>query len=271
MTAILSAIGVLAGIAAMSAIILVLASKFMAVPEDERLPAIRGCLPGANCGACGFAGCDGYAAALANGSETRTNLCIPGADAAAKSLSEILGTEYQDVVEQVALVCCRGDCDAAPRKADYRGIETCKAAKLLFGGPGSCTYGCIGLGDCAAVCPNGAIAFCDGIAHVDVRLCTGCGLCAKTCPNSVIRLIPDAAKTLVSCSSKEKGADTRKHCTMGCIGCKKCEKACPEGAITVIDNLAVIDYAKCSACGKCAEVCTTGCIRIADFRGAHKQ
>jgi len=103
-----------------------------------------------------------------------------------------------------------------------------------------------------------------------VRLCSGCGLCARTCPNGVIKLIPDVARVLVSCSSREKGASTRKKCIKGCIGCKKCEKNCPAGAITVVDNLAVIDYSKCTSCGKCAEVCTTKCIRIADFRGIHK-
>ena len=46
------------------AVLLAVASKVMAVKEDERFPAIRACLPGANCGACGYAGCDGYAKAL---------------------------------------------------------------------------------------------------------------------------------------------------------------------------------------------------------------
>ena len=47
------------------AVILVMASKFMAVPVDETQVKVRDVLPGANCGACGFAGCDDYAAALA--------------------------------------------------------------------------------------------------------------------------------------------------------------------------------------------------------------
>ena len=271
MNEILNAVILLGALGAVCAILLVLASKFMAVPVDEKFPRIRGCLPGANCGACGYAGCDGYAQALADGTETRINLCVPGADAAAQALADATGLEYQDVVEQVALVCCRGDCETVEQKQTYEGVETCRAAKLLFGGPKACTFGCIGLGDCVRACPNNAIGFCGGIAHVDTRVCTGCGICAKTCPNGVIRLVPDVARTLVSCSSREKGASTRKKCVKGCIGCKKCEKNCPAGAITVQDNLAVIDYEKCTSCGKCAEVCTTGCIRVADFRGIHKQ
>ena len=59
------------------AILLVVASHFLSVPIDTRVEDIRGFLPGANCGACGYAGCDDYAKAVANGS-AKPNLCIPG-------------------------------------------------------------------------------------------------------------------------------------------------------------------------------------------------
>jgi len=48
---------------------------------------------------------------------------------------------------------------------------------------------------------------------------------------------------------------------VGCIGCKLCEKACKFGALSVIDNLAVIDYHKCTSCGACVKVCPTQAIR----------
>ena len=79
--------------------VLVIASKLMAVKEDERFPAVRDCLPGANCGACGFAGCDGYAKALCEDPDTPANLCIPGAASVANQLAEVLGVEVGDVVE----------------------------------------------------------------------------------------------------------------------------------------------------------------------------
>lgn len=249
------------------AVVLAIASKIMAVPVNETEKAIRECLPGANCGACGYAGCDGYAGALSGGGEERTNLCIPGSDGVAKQIADILGVEAADVIEQVAVIHCNGDCDVTKDKMDYQGIQSCKAAKLFYGGRGSCTYGCLGLGDCAAVCPQGAICIEKGIAHVDTRKCIGCGLCAKVCPNGLITTEADTITEVVTCSNHDKGAVTRKACSNGCIGCMKCAKSCPAEAITIENNLAKIDYSKCTHCGTCDDVCVTGCITEADFRG----
>ena len=237
------------------------ASSVMAVKEDERFPAIRDCLPGANCGACGFTGCDGYAKALLQPG-TKTNLCVPGGAEAAKKLAAVLDVEAEETVRNVAVVKCSGTCDVTQPKAEYRGIHTCSAAKLLFGGPGSCTYGCIGYGDCVAVCPQKAISIDRGVAFVDAASCIGCGLCAKQCPQSVIALVPETAKSVVACSNRDKGAMTRKACSIGCIGCMKCAKNCEADAITVSGNLAAIDYAKCTGCGKCAEVCPAGAAKL---------
>jgi len=245
------------------------ASAVMAVKEDERFPAIRECLPGANCGACGFSGCDGYAKALLKPG-TKTNLCVPGADTVAVKLSKLLGVAAEDVVEKVAVVRCSGDCEHTQPKEEYHGIRSCSAAKLLFSGSGSCAWGCIGMGDCAKVCPQNAIYMEKGIAVVQSAGCIGCGLCAKACPQGIIAMIPDTAKTEVLCSSHDAGAQTHKVCSAGCIACHKCEKSCEAGAITVAGNLASIDRVKCTGCGKCAEVCTTGAIAKADFSGAHR-
>ena len=122
---------------------LAVASHVMAVKEDERFPAIRECLPGANCGACGFTGCDGYAKALLTPG-TKTNLCVPGGAEAARKLAAVLGVEAEAVEAKTALVRCCGDCDHTSPKEDYRGIASCQAAKLFFGGSGTCTYGCMG-------------------------------------------------------------------------------------------------------------------------------
>ena len=251
------------------AVILAVASKFMSVPKNEKFTQIRECLPGANCGACGYAGCDGYADALANGEVERVNLCVPGSDGVAAQIASILGVEAQDVIEQVAVIHCRGDCDVTEDRADYQGVQSCAAAKLLYGGKGACGYGCMGFGDCASVCPQGAICIEKGIARIDTRKCVGCGLCAKKCPNHLISVENDTIKTMVTCSNHDKGAQVRKACTHGCIGCTKCVKICPAGAISMDNFLAVIDYSKCQHCGQCAEVCTTGCIMVADFTGVH--
>ncbi len=271
MTSILNAALIVGGIGLLCSVLLVLASKFMSVPVNETEQKLRDALPGANCGACGYTGCDGYACALADGSESKTNLCIPGADATSRQISDILGVEFADVVELVAFVHCTGDCNSAKVKHSYTGsIHTCKAANLLWNGAKECSHGCLGYGDCALVCPNDAICIENDIAHVDSRKCSGCGLCAKACPNHIIELMPDNDKVVLTCVNKEKGAVARKKCSNACIACKKCEKACEHDAIHVIDNLAVIDYSKCIDCAACASVCPVGCIKISDFSGIHR-
>lgn len=271
--AVLTAVIPIVIIGIICAVVLVVASKVMAVKENEKIPVIRECLPGANCGACGFAGCDGYAKALAEGEATATNLCVPGGDTVSKKISEILGVEFEDVVEQVAVIHCAGDCKYTQDRVEYSGIQSCAAAKLIFGSKGDCPYGCLGFGDCLKACPNDAICIENGIAHVNTRQCVGCGLCTKACPNGLISLMADVERVVVTCSNKDKGAVTRKACKNGCIGCRKCEKVCSQNAIKIENNLAVIDYSKCPDCddfGACARECTTGCIMLSDFSGIHR-
>ncbi|MCQ2406449.1 MAG: RnfABCDGE type electron transport complex subunit B [Oscillospiraceae bacterium] len=252
---IIIAVGVLAAVGALCALLLVISSKYMAVPVDEKFPIVRGCLPGANCGACGYAGCDGYASALVSGDEDKPNKCVAGGADVAKALAEALGTEAGEVIPMVAVTKCRGNCEATSKKADYQGTRTCAAAKLLHGGDGACSYGCLGYGDCAAACPEGGINIINGVAHFNSNKCIGCGICAKTCPQGIISIVPAAAPVRVLCSNKEKGAQAGKNCKNACIGCGLCMKNCPNGAVTVQNNLAVIDYEKCTGCGKCKEVC----------------
>ena len=259
MNPILLAVIFVTAIGLLCAIMLVLAAKFMAVKVDERVTEVREVLPGANCGACGYPGCDGYAAALVeDGAEPI--LCTPGGSTVAAKISSILGVEVGEIQKKVAVIACLGDCDATKDKLEYHGIETCAAANLIFGGKGSCVYGCLGLGDCAVVCPEDAICLEKGIAHIDPRACIGCGLCVKACPKNLIHVGLASNNVVVTCSSHDKGVDTKKKCSHGCIACRKCVKTCPAEAITVENNLAVIDYDKCTNCGACAEVCMAGCI-----------
>ena len=260
MSVILIAVIVVTVIGIICAVVLAVASKVMAVEVDERVTQVRECLPGANCGGCGYPGCDGYAAALVEDPTLELTLCAAGGPACAEAIGKILGRSAGAMVPKAAVIHCKGDCEATSAKMDYRGIETCTAAKQLFGGTGKCTFGCLGLGDCAKVCPTDAICIEKGIAHVDTRLCGGCGACARTCPNHVISILPADTAVKVLCSNHEKGGVVGKKCTAGCIGCGLCMKKCPEGAITVKNFLAEIDYSKCTGCGTCAEVCPKKCI-----------
>ena len=260
MNTILLAIIVVTAIGLICAIMLVVASKIFRVRTDERILKIRECLPGANCGACGYAGCEGYATALVEDEDVKTNLCIPGGTDTAKQIASVLGVEPETVSHVVAAVHCRGINTATDDKMDYDGIETCKATRLTFNGKGLCPHGCVGFGDCANVCPEHAICMENGVAQIDGRICIGCGLCAKTCPSHIIEMIPVGSTVIVACSNMEKGAAARQHCKNACIGCMKCTKVCAFEAITVKDNLATIDYTKCTGCAQCSQVCPTGAI-----------
>ena len=260
----------LLGIAVFCAALLTLAAVFFAVKEDETAVAIRECLPGANCGACGFSGCDGYAKALAEKTTEATNLCVPGGDDAAQEIAAILGVEAADVVEQVAYVACNGTCGVTERKFEYQGHKSCLTANMVYSGDKVCNFACLGYGDCAVACPQNAIFIENGVAKVDPRKCIGCGICVRQCPNGIIHLIKDTSRVIVECSNHDKGALTRKICSNGCIGCMKCQKTCPSGAIKVIDNLATIDYSLCTGCGECAAACPVHCIHEGNFIcGAH--
>lgn len=259
-TPILSAFLVVTLVGLIAGVLLALASYFLYVKEDETALKIRECLPGVNCGACGFTGCDDYAKAVAE-KRAEANLCIPGADKTAADICCILGIEAKDVVEMIAFVGCNGTKSATSKSFIYNGVKTCNAQTMIYAGSNECKFGCLGCGDCANVCPTNAICIKDGIAHVKSNICIGCGLCAKTCPKHIIKLIPQTAKVAVMCNNNEKGGVARKKCSNACIGCKKCELNCPQKAITVKDNLAVIDYSKCTACGICVEICPTKCIK----------
>ena len=263
MNSILLAVLLVAGIGLIAGIGLSVASVVMAVPKDEKAEEIRECLPGANCGACGFSGCDGYASALSKGETDKTNLCAPGGNDVAAQIASLLGVEAGSIEPKVAFVHCNGTSDHSKKKLDYKGVMSCKMASQLFGGPKECVYGCIGYGDCVDVCQYDAISIQDNVARINPMLCTACQMCIKTCPKELIELVPlYKTKAIVTCKNHNKGAFTRKECTVGCIGCMKCMKVCQHEAIKVENNTAHVDYDKCIGCGECEQGCPVKAIHI---------
>ncbi|MEG0090971.1 MAG: RnfABCDGE type electron transport complex subunit B [Oscillospiraceae bacterium] len=245
--------------------VLVIASKFMYVYEDERIGLVSGCLPGANCGACGYAGCADYAKAIVE-KGAATNLCVPGGKNAVEDVSKVMGVEAVAATPKKAVVACQGYTCNTGTKFDYQGISTCAAASKLFAGPSDCAYGCLGFGDCVNVCPFDAIKIVDGAARVIQEKCTGCGACAKACPKLIISIMNESENPVVLCHNADKGAQTRKVCSTGCIGCMKCTKVCPTGAITVANNLATIDQSLCSGCMQCVSECPVKAIALPNCR-----
>lgn len=237
------------------AILLSVSHRCLSVKGDPKLEMFVSILPGSNCGACGHAGCQGYAEALVKGDAEPTG-CLAGGPAVAAKLAEAMGIELNAQEEYVAFVACRAGRKTARMKYAYEGVENCQAANLLFCGDKCCDYGCLGLGSCVRVCPFDAISITDdGLAVVDKDKCRSCRKCVKACPRKLIAMVPKNQTVLVACRNLDKGKKAREVCPIACIACRICEKNCPEKAITVVDNLAVIDYAKCTRCGVCVQKC----------------
>lgn len=259
--AVLIAVAVVAGIGLLIGLILAVASIVMAVPKDEKAEAVLELLPGANCGACGYSGCEGYAKALAKG-EAKPGLCSPGGEECTDAIANLLGVDGE-TVKRVAVVHCIGSCDNTTNKAQFQGVNSCLAASKVGSGITACAYGCLGMGDCVSACLSSAITVCNGVAVVDYSKCGGCGLCAEACPRKLITIEPkEDKKAVVRCSNHDKGAVAKKACKAACIGCQKCVKVCEAGAVTVTNFCAHIDAEKCTACGKCVENCPCHCITL---------
>ncbi len=254
---------------------LAFASRVLAVKKDERIERVEGALPGANCGACGFAGCAAYAEAIVKeGAEI--NLCSPGGASAIKEIAEIMGIEAEvgDGGRMVAQVHCRGSKATSTFLYAYRGVKDCNAVHMFFEGDKECKYGCLGLGSCMKVCPTDAIYYDDeGLVRVDRDKCIGCEQCVNVCPTGVIKMVPYSADYIVACNSNDKGAAVRKYCKVGCIGCKICEKKSPEGGFKVEDFLAHIDYSQDGDRSAAAKACPAKCIILADdsLKAAQKE
>ena len=263
MVEIIIAIAILGGLGLIFGLVLAAASKVFYVETDPRLDALNECLPGANCGGCGYAGCGGYAEAVLSG-EAPIGACASGGNECVRAMSAIMGVEATEIKRKVAFVRCSGyrrvDSNGKEqgkrKKAEYEGFKDCLAASKVGGnGPISCKYGCLGFGSCVKACKYDAISVVDGVAQVDKEKCVGCMACAKACPRKLIEGVEYDKQVFIPCASHAKGAVTVRGCSQGCIGCGLCVKICPEKAISIDRNLAVIDYDKCQNCGLCATVC----------------
>lgn len=252
---------VLGALGAIFAVGLAVASKKLAVHTDPRLEKVHGLLPGSNCGACGGAGCFGFAEGLLSG-KMKIEACRVSEDAVKEQIARLLGQKVEKKVKVVATLHCNGGIRVR-NKYNYNGIKDCVAANLVLGGQKECVFGCLGFGTCAAVCPFDAIKMSDeGLPVVDKDKCKACNKCVIACPKKLFSLISVNQPVYVACSSHDPGKETKAVCSVGCIACGLCVKACKFDAIHVIDNLAVIDYHKCTSCGECVKVCPMKTIRI---------
>lgn len=238
-------------------LLLGLFKKLFAVSVDPKVQQVRDALSGANCGGCGYAGCDAFAQAVVDG-EAPSNGCVAGGAECAKKVAEIVGGSAGDSVKKVAFIACGGSKDCANDKGIYNGIKSCQAAQIAINGTKSCAFGCIGFGDCVDVCPFGALSLgANGLPFILKEKCVGCGKCVKTCPKHLIKLIDADTKGAIaqcSCHSDNK-PQIRKDCTKGCFKCGICAKKCPAQAIDISSGIPSVDYSKCTSCGECVAAC----------------
>ena len=248
-------VGVFTGIA------IAIVSKFFGVESNPLEDQVKELLPGANCGGCGYAGCSGYAKALAEG-KAAPGSCAAQKPEDLKKMAALLGASVEQKVPKVAVVFCSGDDAHATRQAQYNGINNCRDAMIVAAGAKTCTYGCLGLGACARVCPFGAIEITDKhLAVVHKELCRGCGKCVQACPKKLIRLVPRSAEIHVHCSNPLKGAVKLRGCKAACIGCGKCVRTAPDNMrINNGTALAEVNYGNPPA-EDLAQVCPTHALR----------
>jgi len=253
---VLAGLGIVFGVA-----LAIVASRFV-VKVDPKVEQVRETLPGANCGACGFAGCMGYAEAVVGNPDVAVSLCAPGKSAVAEKIAVITGKKAEKVDPKIARVFCQGGTSLSQRKFIYIGVQDCAAAVLAAGGDKSCEYGCLGYATCMRACPFDAITMsADNLPIINPEKCTACGKCVAACPKQVIELAKASKAVVISCHSRDKGVDVKKKCQVGCIACGICVRTCPVDAIKIDNNLARIDHEKCIVCGLCVKKCPTSAIK----------
>lgn len=254
-TALVAIVGLVIGV------FLGFASEIFKVKVDEKVIKVRECLPGNNCGGCGYAGCDAVADAIVKG-EAPTNACPVGGAPVAAKISEVMGVAAGNTVRKVAFVRCNGNCVNVNKAYNYTGEKDCRLGTALpNAGEKSCKNACLGYGSCVKACTFDAIHIVDGVAVVDKEKCKACSACIKACPMKIIELVPYEKQHLVVCSNKDKGKPAMDVCKASCIGCGMCERTCTKGAIKVVNNVAVMDFELCDDCGACAEKCPRKCIK----------
>lgn len=260
----------LGSIGLVAAVILFLVASRFKVLEDPRIDVVADLLPGANCGGCGLAGCRAFAEAIVKAESLSGLNCPPGGNDTMQKIATALGLEATEAEPMIAVLRCNGSRQNSPPKVNYQGAMTCAFVHSLFSGEGGCPQGCLGCGDCVVACTFDAMYMdqITGLPVISNEKCVACGACVKACPRNIIEMRKKGKKDrriYVSCINREKGGIARKNCSAACIGCGKCVKECQFDAIVLENNLAYIDFNKCTLCRKCVPVCPTEAIVELNF------
>lgn len=255
--ALLGVIGLVFGVG------LALAAHKFAVEINPKVEEVMEILAGAQCGGCGYPGCEAYAEAVVHEPEVSTTLCFPGKKPVADAIARITGKAAGAVEDLIAVAHCSKLQGDVQKKYRYVGDLTCAGAALAFGGPLDCQHACLGFGDCATACQFNAIQIVDDFPVVDPQICVACGACVKVCPKKLVHLVPKSARVIIPCNTKDGAKETMEVCKAGCIHCKACMRKCPAEAISEVNGVIKIDQKQCIAYGpSCEEVCITACKKV---------
>ena len=258
---IIDAILILGGTGLVFAVFIALANRKLKVWEDPRIEVVAAMLPQANCGACGLPGCHAFAEQAVAGKVQPSKCTVSNADRIAE-IAGFLGVDAGDATKRVARLMCAGGTDVAIQRAEYRGLETCAAAAAVAGGGKGCTWGCLGLADCAHACTFGAISMNEfGLPVVDLETCTACGDCVEACPKGLFVIKPIDQQLFVQCRNLINGDEALESCRAACTACGKCVMDAAPGLISVASGVAVVDYSRIAdAEERAIERCPTGAI-----------
>ena len=232
------------GLGLVLAAVIAFANRKLYVPEDPRVEAVESMLPATNCGACGSPGCRAFAEACVGGKANPAQCTVSSRDMVA-FIASYLGVEVGNEEKKVARLACAGGNNVARMRAEYSGMQTCRAAVAAGGGGKACVWGCLGLADCEVSCDFDAITMDrHGLPVVDEDKCVACNDCVEACPLGLFSLQPISHKLWVACKSLAEGDEALADCEVACTGCSRCVADAPDGLIAIRNNLAVIDYSK---------------------------
>jgi Na+-translocating ferredoxin:NAD+ oxidoreductase subunit B len=241
---VLGSAAILGGVGLTFGTLIALANRKLKVYEDPRISEVEDLLPGANCGACGYAGCRAFAEAVITGAEPPAT-CTVMSEVEREDVADYLGVSAGEADKVVARLMCAGGSDVAVQRAEYYGVESCAAAVAVGGGGKGCSWGCVGLADCAVVCDFDAIVMNDvGLPVVIPEACTACGDCVEACPLGLFELLPMSDRLIVQCKSLLEGDEATEVCAVACNACGRCAMDAPDGLIEMRDGLAVVDRSK---------------------------
>jgi Na+-translocating ferredoxin:NAD+ oxidoreductase RNF subunit RnfB len=260
-TLILTSVAILGGVGLVFGTLIALANAKLKVWEDPRIGAVEEALPGANCGACGYAGCRAFAEAAVNGVVAPAGCTVMGEEDRT-DVAALIGVSAGEANKLVARLLCAGGSDVASRKAAYHGVDSCAASVAVTGGGKGCTWGCVGLSDCAVACDFDAITMSStGLPVVDPELCTSCGDCVDACPLDLFTIMPLDHHLIVQCKNLLEGDTAEEVCAVACTACGRCVIDAAPGLIEIENGLAVIDYEKVETANPDAIArCPTGAI-----------